>query len=355
MTPKSPAPEAAAVAESTRAPPRPLQRPTPKPTLAPTPRLLVLGAGGQVGNSLLRLCQSADSPMHVLGLTRAQAPLDQPNLFGSAVAQAIESFKPSHILNAAAYTAVDQAEKEPELAHRVNGQALAQLSELAAQYSAHASQAIAIAILHYSTDYVFDGQKPVGEAYQPKDPTAPEGVYGKSKYAGEQALAQGPSPSLVLRTSWVFSDHGKNFVKTILRLGQSQQELRVVADQWGAPTSADAIARASLAIVQQWPRPSEAPSNQVLHFCCEGTTNWHGFACDILDRARRLAPELAWTITSAEQIKAISTAEFAAPAPRPANSQLDCSLTDKQFGLKRPHWSQALNDVLVQLLAKPLG
>ena len=308
-----------------------------------------------MGNSLLRLCQSADSPMHVLGLTRAQAPLDQPNLFGSAVAQAIESFKPSHILNAAAYTAVDQAEKEPELAHRVNGQALAQLSELAAQYSAHASQAIAIAILHYSTDYVFDGQKPVGEAYQPKDPTAPEGVYGKSKYAGEQALAQGPSPSLVLRTSWVFSDHGKNFVKTILRLGQSQQELRVVADQWGAPTSADAIARASLAIVQQWPRPSEAPSNQVLHFCCEGTTNWHGFACDILDRARRLAPELAWTITSAQQIKAISTAEFAAPAPRPANSQLDCSLTDKQFGLKRPHWSQALNDVLVQLLAKPLG
>jgi dTDP-4-dehydrorhamnose reductase len=345
MTPKSPAPAAAEAADSSRTFSNPLQ--------ASRPRLLVLGAGGQVGNSLLRLCQSADSPMHVLGLTRSQAPLDQPDLFGSAVAQAIESFKPSHILNAAAYTAVDQAEKEPELAHRVNGQALAQLSELAAKHSAQASQAIAI--LHYSTDYVFDGQKPVGQAYQPKDPTAPEGVYGKSKYAGEQALAQGPSPSLVLRTSWVFSDHGKNFVKTMLRLGQSQQELRVVADQWGAPTSADAIARASLAIVQQWPRPSEAPSNQVLHFCCEGTTSWHGFACDILDRSRRLAPELAWTITSAQQIKAISTAEFAAPAPRPANSQLDCSLTDKQFGLRRPHWSQALNDVLVKLLAKPLG
>ena len=345
MTPKSPAPTAAEAADSSRTFSNPLQ--------ASRPRLLVLGAGGQVGNSLLRLCQSADSPMHVLGLTRSQAPLDQPDLFGSAVAQAIESFKPSHILNAAAYTAVDQAEKEPELAHRVNGQALAQLSELAAKHSAQASQAIAI--LHYSTDYVFDGQKPVGQAYQPKDPTAPEGVYGKSKYAGEQALAQGPSPSLVLRTSWVFSDHGKNFVKTMLRLGQSQQELRVVADQWGAPTSADAIARASLAIVQQWPRPSEAPSNQVLHFCCEGTTSWHGFACDILDRSRRLAPELAWTITSAQQIKAISTAEFAAPAPRPANSQLDCSLTDKQFGLRRPHWSQALNDVLVKLLAKPLG
>ena len=345
MTPKSPAPAATEAAEFSCTLGSPLQ--------ASTPRLLVLGAGGQVGHSLLRLCQSADSPMHVLGLTRSQAPLDQPDLFGSAVAQAIESFKPSHILNAAAYTAVDQAEKEPELAHRVNGQALAQLSELAAQHSAHASQAIAI--LHYSTDYVFDGQKPVGQAYQPKDPTAPEGVYGKSKYAGEQALAQGPSPSLVLRTSWVFSEHGKNFVKTMLRLGQSQQELRVVADQWGAPTSADAIARASLAIVQQWPRPSEAPSNQVLHFCCEGTTSWHGFACDILDGSRRLAPELAWTITSAQQIKAISTAEFAAPAPRPANSQLDCSLTDKQFGLRRPHWSQALDDVLVQLLAKPLS
>ena len=347
MTPKSPAPAAAEAAESSRTFSNPLQ--------APRPRLLVLGAGGQVGHSLLRLCQSADSPMHVhvLGLTRSQAPLDQPNLFDSAIAQAIESFKPSHILNAAAYTAVDQAEKEPKLAHRVNGQALAQLSKLAAHHSARASQAIAI--LHYSTDYVFDGQKPVGQAYQPKDPTAPEGVYGKSKYAGEQALAQGPSPSLVLRTSWVFSDHGKNFVKTMLRLGQSQQELRVVADQWGAPTSADAIARASLAIVQQWPRPSEAPSNQVLHFCCEGTTSWHGFACDILDRSRRLAPELAWTITSAQQIKAITSAEFAAPAPRPANSQLDCSVTDKQFGLRRPHWSQALNDVLVQLLAKPPG
>ena len=345
MTPKSPAPAAAEAAESSRTFGNPLQ--------ASRPRLLVLGAGGQVGNSLLRLCQSADSPMHVLGLTRSQAPLDQPDLFGSAVAQAIESFKPSHILNAAAYTAVDQAEKEPELAHRVNGQALAQLSELAAQHSAQATQDIAI--LHYSTDYVFDGQKPVGQAYQPKDRTAPEGVYGKSKYAGEQALAQGPSPSLVLRTSWVFSDHGRNFVKTMLRLGQSQQELRVVADQWGAPTSSDAIARASLAIVHQWPKPSQAPSNQVLHFCCEGTTSWHGFACDILDRSRRLAPELAWTITSAQQIKAITSSEFAAPAPRPANSQLDCSLTEKQFGLKRPHWSEALNDVLVRLLAKPLG
>ena len=327
----------------------PLARVSTKIRQTLTPRLLVLGAGGQVGHSLLRLCRSGQLPINVLGLTRDQAPLDKPDLFRTAVTQAIESFKPSHIVNAAAYTAVDQAENEPELAHRVNGQALTQLSELAAQHSAQAPQPIAI--LHYSTDYVFDGRKPKGQAYQPTDPVAPEGVYGKSKYAGEQALAQGPSPSLVLRTSWVFSDHGKNFVKTMLRLGQSQQELRVVADQWGAPTSADAIARASLAIVQQWPTgPANNTERKVFHLCCEGTTNWHDFACEILHRARQLAPDLPWTITSAEQVKAITSAEFAAPAPRPANSQLDCSLTDVQFGLRRPHWSKALEKVLVTLL-----
>jgi dTDP-4-dehydrorhamnose reductase len=325
-----------------------------KTSQKPLPRLLVLGANGQVGHSLLRLCGGGTGPESItaLGLTRDQAPLDRPADFEQALTRAIQAFKPSHIVNAAAYTAVDQAEKEPELAHQVNGQALSQLSELAAHHSAQATQPIAI--LHYSTDYVFDGKRPIGQAYQPTDPTVPAGVYGQSKCAGEQALAQGPSPSMVLRTSWVFSDHGKNFVKTMLRLGQSQQELRVVADQWGAPTSADAIARASLNIVQHWPVGlTNNAEHKVFHLSCEGQTNWHAFSCEILQRARQLAPELPWTITTADQVKAITTAEFAAPAPRPTNSQLDCSLTDSQFDLNRPHWSESLEEVLQKLVVKP--
>jgi dTDP-4-dehydrorhamnose reductase len=315
---------------------------------------LVLGAGGQVGNSLLRLCEASkgSDAIEALGLSRDQAPLDKPDQFRSAVAQAIESFKPSHIVNAAAYTAVDQAEKEPELAHRVNGDALADLSKLAAQAPAQGENALGI--VHYSTDYVFDGQKPKGQAYAPSDPVAPEGVYGQSKLAGEQALAKGPSPSLVLRTSWVFSDHGKNFVKTMLRLAQTQPQLRVVNDQWGAPTSAHAIARATLAIVRQWPiNGSSGVPHEVFHLCCNGQTNWHAFACEIIERSRRMAPQLNWTITSKDMIQAIGSKEFAAPAPRPANSQLDCSLTDQTFALTRPHWSDALDEVLSQLLLKP--
>ena len=307
-----------------------------------------------MGNSLLRLCEASkgSDAIEALGLSRDQAPLDKPDQFRSAVAQAIESFKPSHIMNAAAYTAVDQAEKEPELAHRVNGDALADLSKLGAQAPAQGENALAI--VHYSTDYVFDGQKPKGQAYTPSDPVAPEGVYGQSKLAGEQALAQGPSPSLVLRTSWVFSDHGKNFVKTMLRLAQTQPHLRVVNDQWGAPTSSHAIARATLAIVRQWPinRSSGLP-HEVFHLCCDGQTNWHAFACEIIDRGRRMAPKLDWTITSRDMIQAIGSKEFAAPAPRPANSQLDCNLTDQTFTLTRPHWSDALDEVLTELLLKP--
>jgi dTDP-4-dehydrorhamnose reductase len=239
-------------------------------------------------------------------------------------------------------------------------------------------------VVHYSTDYVFDGQKPVGQAYTPDDPVNPQSVYGRTKQAGEQLLLGSGVQALVFRTSWVFSDHGANFLKTMLRLAQERETLKVVADQHGAPTSAAFIAQATLDILGRWPtsepehpehptyptyptRPTYSTPHQptnttsalqshdrharVYHLTAAGQTTWHAFACALIAQARTLRPDLSWKILADTQIQPITTADYNAPAARPQNSLLDCSATEQDFGISRSTWQAQMKQVLTRLLA----
>jgi dTDP-4-dehydrorhamnose reductase len=337
-------------------------------------RPLVLGAHGQVGEALCRLSQSQDIP--ALGLGRAQAPLDNLVALQNALTAHIQAFAPAQIINAAAYTAVDRAETEPHLAHRVNAEAVGLIGEIAATHD--------IPVVHYSTDYVFDGQKPVGQTYKPDDPVNPQSVYGRTKRAGEDLLLRSGAQALVLRTSWVFSDHGANFLKTMLRLAQERETLKVVADQHGAATSAAFIAQATLDILAKRPtsepqhpehptyptyptRPTYSTPHQptnttsalqshdrharVYHLTAAGQTTWHAFACALIAQARTLRPDLSWKILADTQIQPITTAEYNAPAARPHNSLLDCSATERDFGISRSTWQAQMKQVLTRLLA----
>ena len=299
-------------------------------------RPLVLGAHGQVGEALCRLCQSQSIP--VLGLGRAQAPLDNLVTLRNALTAQIQAFAPAQIINAAAYTAVDRAETEPDLAHRVNAEAVGLIGEIAATHD--------IPVVHYSTDYVFDGQKPVGQAYKPDDPINPQSIYGRTKQAGEQLLLDSGVQALILRTSWVFSDHGANFLKTMLRLAQEREALKVVADQHGAPTSAAFIAQATLDILVK------SKTAGVYHLTAAGQTTWHAFACALIAQARTLRPDLSWKILADTQIQPITTAEYNAPAARPHNSLLDCSATEREFGIDRSSWEEQMRAVILSLLGK---
>ena len=338
-------------------------------------RPLVLGAHGQVGEALCRLCQSQNIP--VLGLGRAQANLDNLVDLRDALTAHIQAFGPAQIINAAAYTAVDRAETEPHLAHRVNAEAVGLIGEIAAAHG--------LPVVHYSTDYVFDGQKPVGQANKPDDPVNPQSVYGRTKRAGEEQLLGSGVQALILRTSWVFSDHGANFLKTMLRLAQEREALKVVADQHGAPTSAAFIAQATLDILARWPisepqhqthpthsthstHPTHSARQQptdaggalqshdgrarVYHLTAAGQTTWHAFACALIAQARSIRPDLSWRILADTQIQPITTADYNAPAARPHNSLLDCSATERDFGISRSTWEQQMRGVISSLLGK---
>ena len=340
-----------------RIPQNPLDRGRPMKLVRP----LVLGAHGQVGEALCRLCQSQGIP--VLGLGRAQAPLDNLVSLRDTLTLHIQAFEPAQIINAAAYTAVDRAETEPDLAHRINAQAVGLIGEIAAAYG--------IPVVHYSTDYVFDGRKPVGQAYLPDDVVNPESVYGQSKRAGEVLLLNSEAQALVLRTSWVFSSHGANFLKTMLRLAQERNALKVVADQHGAPTSAAFIVRSTLQILTQWPLPAQPQQNakapdssseparrvqpqngqgRLYHLTASGHTTWHGFASALIAQARALRPDIPWKILADTQIQPITSAEYNTSAVRPHNSLLDCSATERDFGITRSGWEQQMQEVLEILL-----
>jgi dTDP-4-dehydrorhamnose reductase len=308
-----------------------------------------------VGHALLEACQSQG--LTALGLGRNQAPLHDLPRLRSALIEHIQAFQPSHLINAAAYTAVDRAETEPDLAYTVNAQAVGVIGEIAASHkdvAAPHGHGHGLPVVHYSTDYVFDGQKPQGQAYRPTDPVSPQSVYGQTKLKGEQALAQSGARALILRTSWVFSDHGANFLKTMLRLAQERDALKVVADQHGAPTSAAFIAESTLQMLAQWPLPQQPQNNQsaIYHLSAAGQTTWHAFACALIGHARQLRPDLLWKIQSNAQIQAITTAEYNAPAARPMNSLLDCSATECDFDLQRSAWPQQMETVTSRLLGK---
>ncbi len=279
--------------------------------------ILVFGKTGQVATELGRR-----GGVTLLG--RDRADLSDPQ----ACATAIHHARPRAVINAAAYTAVDRAEEEETLATRINAEAPGAM--------ARACAALDIPLVHVSTDYVFDGS---GDG--PRDPGAPTGplnAYGRSKLAGEQAIRDSHAAHAILRTSWVFSAHGANFVKTMLRLGASRDSLGVVADQIGGPTPAAAIAGACLTMAGQLAEGKGAPGTY--HLSGGPDTSWAGFAREIMAQAG-----LACRITD------IPTSDFPTPAERPFNSRLDCTSLADHFGIARPDWRRHLSEVLAELHA----
>ena len=279
-------------------------------------RILITGKNGQVGTELARLYQSHPG---VVLTGRDECDLSNEQ----SIRDTVQQVKPAVIINAGAYTAVDQAEKESGLCFAINAQAPRILAQEAARLGA--------LLVHYSTDYVFDGQK--AEPYLETDPIHPLNVYGESKAAGEAAIAEVTTRYLVLRTSWVYGASGKNFLRTMLRLGAERPELRVVDDQRGAPTSAAAIAAATARLVDQ---PQSAASG-IYHMTAAGSTSWCGFARAIFE---------ASALPSRPRVQPISTADYPTPARRPANSILSNDKFANIFGFRLPTWQQQLNDVL---------
>ena len=284
--------------------------------------LLVFGKTGQVATELQTRAGSFEEDMLFLG--RDQADLSDP----AACAAAIDAHKPSAVINAAAYTAVDKAEEEEALATRVNGDAPGAM--------ARACAALGIPFLHVSTDYVFAGTGT--SAWTETDPIAPQNAYGRSKAAGEAAIVAAGGTWAILRTSWVFSAHGANFVKTMLRLGAEREKLTVVADQIGGPTPARDIAAACLAIAGAL---REDPGKSgTYHFSGAPDASWADFAREIFTTAG---------ITC--DVEDIPTSAYPTPATRPLNSRMDCSSLEATFGIKRPDWRAATAEIVAALKA----
>lgn len=278
------------------------------------------GADGQVGSALAALGVAAGHDVIALG----RATLDIAD--AGAVFEAVRGARPEVVFNAAAYTAVDRAEAEPERAMAVNGDAPGHL--------ATACRAVGARFVHFSTDYVFDGAK--FGAWNESDPVAPLGVYGRTKAAGEARAREALPSTLIVRTSWVFSARGANFVKTIVRLALERDVLRIVADQHGCPTHAGDLAAATLALV-------ERGAEGTLHVAGAPATTWHGFATAIVEEARRRRP------VKATRVDAITTADYPTPARRPANSVLDCTAA-AALGIAPPPWEPAVSVVVGELL-----
>lgn len=297
-------------------------------------RILITGKNGQLGFEL----QRAMAPLgECLTLNRAELDIADP----VAVARCVERFRPNVIVNAAAYTAVDKAESESELAFTVNADAVAILAR-----AAHSVDAL---MLHYSTDYIFNGEK--ASPYNELDIPDPRSVYGASKWQGEENLRQLLPAHFIFRTSWVYGLHGNNFIKTILRLAKSRPELAVVADQFGAPTGAALIADVSAQIVAHYRNSSIAQRNDAhgtYHLSAGGVTTWHAFASHIVQAA--MNAHIPLQVEELANIKAITTAQFAAAAVRPANSRLDISKLQTRFQLCLPDWHQGVDQVLDSLL-----
>lgn len=283
-------------------------------------KILLLGKSGQVGSALMplltRLAQSTDAGA-LVALGRAEVDLSD----AAALAQAVQQVQPTLIVNAAAHTAVDRAETEPDIAFAINALAPGVLAQQAANLNA--------LLVHYSTDYVFDGSQQT--PYRESDPTHPLGVYGQSKLAGEQAVQTSGCRHLLLRTSWVYDNTGRNFLTTMLRLAKQHGKLRVVGDQHGSPTSAAMIAEASRQLIRSMLN-EPAMQGGLYHLTAQGQTTWHGFAQAIMRKAGLDIP-----------IEAITTADYPTPARRPAYSVLDCNKLQSEFNYRLPDWQQALD------------
>lgn len=291
--------------------------------------ILLLGANGQLGTELRRslaplgeLVAATRRGILPDGTACERADFDLPETLPAL----LERIAPAIVVNAAAYTAVDRAEEEPDAADRANARAPAALAAACADLDA--------LLVHYSTDYVFDGtgDRPLRE----EDAVAPLGAYGRSKLEGERAIGRSGCRHLVLRTAWVYALHGQNFLRTMLRVGAEREHLRVVADQVGSPTPAWLIADATAAILRQG-----VSGSGVRHLVAGGRTSWHGFAEEIFAQAHARG-----MLQRIPRVEAITTGEYPTPAPRPAWSVLDSSRLVQEYGLALPHWRQALADTL---------
>lgn len=286
-------------------------------------KVLVTGSNGQVGYCLVQQLRQQNADF--LALNRDQLDITQRQ----AVWQTVSDYRPDVIINAAAHTAVDKAESEAEQAFAINRDGAAYLAE--------AAQQIGAAMLHISTDYVFDGQ--ATQPYTETDATAPQGVYGQSKLAGEQAVLAACSRSIILRTAWVFGEHGHNFVKTMLRLGRERDSLGIVSDQHGAPTYAGDIAAALLHIAHHITqgKPTEYG---IYHFSGKPYVSWYQFAEAIFQQAQQQG-----ILANTPQLLAIATPDYPTPAKRPANSCLQLDKIQQAFGISPSDWQQALTQL----------
>ncbi|MGZ8983782.1 MAG: dTDP-4-dehydrorhamnose reductase [Methylotenera sp.] len=296
-------------------------------------KILLTGANGQVGHALQRALSSETSLANsVISLDRSQLDLTHHD----EIRRVIQMIKPDLIINPAAYTAVDRAEVEPELAYAINAIGPRILAEEAAKIDAR--------LIHFSTDYVYSGSK--SSPYTEDDVTEPLSIYGKSKLAGEDAIRAVGLQHLIFRTSWVYDIYRENFLKTILRLAGERDVLRIVADQIGAPTSSNSIAKATLSVMNRW-----QDETGVYHLVNAGKTSWHGFATAIVEEYTCLQHVRGWPLlkVTPANIQAITTEEYSALALRPANSCLDCSKLERDFSVELPSWRDALRAEL-QLL-----
>lgn len=285
-------------------------------------RILSFGTTGQVALELARAAPLVGAELTQVG--RAGADLTDP----AACAALIAGAKADIVINAAAHTAVDQAEAEPDLARVINATTPGAMAAAAAGRG--------LPFLHISTDYVFDGSGT--RPWREDDPVAPLGVYGATKLEGERLVTAAGGPHVILRTSWVFSAHGKNFVKTMLRVGAERDELRVVADQRGGPTPAHEIARALLAIAASF--AEGRGTSGIFHFAGRPATSWADFASAIFERSH---------LSKKPRVIPIATADYPTPARRPANSVLDCTRIRDTYGIGQPDWRTGLTTVIAEL------
>lgn len=292
--------------------------------------ILVTGANGQVGFELRRSLAPLGT---IAALTRAEMDLASE----ASILAVLREHRPHIIVNPAAYTAVDRAESDAGLAMAVNAAAPGIMARWAAENGAW--------LIHYSTDYVFDGTKAV--PYVEEDAVNPQSVYGESKWRGEEAVRASGARHAILRTSWVYGHHGSNFLKTILRLAQERSALNVVADQVGAPTSAALIADVTRAAIERL-TGSDGPDDLsgTYHLAAQGSTSWHGYAAHIVRQASAEGFKLALSL---DALKPISTSEYPTPAKRPANSRLDCTKLMDRFGIVLPAWQDGVSDVVERL------
>jgi dTDP-4-dehydrorhamnose reductase len=284
--------------------------------------ILVTGGTGQLASAL---AARAD----VLRVGRPDFDFDRPD----SIATIFQAVWPRLVINAAAYTAVDKAESDADAAYRANRDGPATLARLCADAD--------IPLIHISTDYVFDGLKP--EPYVETDPVAPQGVYGASKLAGEQAVLASGARAVILRTAWVYAETGRNFVRTMLTVGKTRDRLTVVVDQHGCPTVAGDLADAILEIVRTIGRTGWQPEYQdIFHAAGSGETTWFGLAVATFEEAARHGAKIP-------EVAPIMTADWPTPAKRPANSRLDCSRLHAVFGVRLPHWRESLTRTVDQI------